>query len=281
MTLSLVTNVAALGAQRNLDNTSRHLAANIGRLSSGLRINQAADDAAGLGISEKLKSEIRSTLQARRNAQDGISLTQTAEGALNEVTNIITRMRELGIQAANGTLGNTERDFIQTEFVQLRSEIDRIARVTEFNGMKLFSGEATSLVMQIGIREGANNTATVVISVLDLSTLGDGTVASGFNALHLSSAASAAAALAVFDEAIVDISTMRSRIGAFQNRLQITINNLSVSHENLSAANSRIRDVDVAEETSAFTRNQILTQAGVSVLAQANQIPAAALSLLG
>ncbi len=279
MALSILTNPASLSAQRNLESTQMKMAANIGRLSSGLRINKAGDDAAGLGISENLKADIRSLSQARRNANDGVSMSQVAEGAMNEMQGIVTRMRELAVQSANSTLGATERGYIQTEFSSLRQEIDRISAVTEFNGQALLDGSASGgLDMQVGIQNTADDRITLSVGLLNASTLGATTAIAS---LSLSTATNAQAALASFDVAIEELSTARAGVGAFQNRVQTTISNLAVAHENLSAANSRIRDVDVAEESASMTRNQILTQAGVAVLAQANQLPSAALSLLG
>jgi flagellin len=279
MSISILTNVASLDAQRNLNTTQTSLAASIGRLSSGMRINKASDDAAGLGISENLKADLRSLAQAQRNANDGISMTQVAEGSMNEMTGIVTRMRELAVQSANQTLGSTERGYIQTEYGELRSEINRISAVTEFNGQKLLDGSASAgLAFQIGMQATANDRLSMVITKLTTSTLGSAS-------LHVASAkldtvTNARASLAVFDKAIEQLSTARSKVGATQNRMQITISNLAVAHENLSAANSRIRDVDVAAESSTLTKAQILSQAGLAVLAQANQLPNSALSLL-
>ncbi|MEZ4365262.1 MAG: flagellin [Kofleriaceae bacterium] len=279
MSLSLLTNVTSLNAQRNLAKTQTALASSISKLSSGMRINLAADDAAGLGISENLKADIRSLAQAQRNANDGISLTQVAEGAMDEMTGIVTRMRELGVQSANQTLGSTERSYIQTEFNQLRAEINRISAVTEYNGQKLIDGSASAgLSFQIGMHNSANDRLSMSVTRLTTSTLGS-------TSLHVASATlstvtGARNALGVFDQAITQLSTARSKLGAVQNRMQVTISNLSVAHENLSAANSRIRDVDVASETSALTRSQVLSQAGLAVLSQANQLPSSALSLL-
>jgi flagellin len=289
MPISLLTNVTSLSAQRYLNKTQAGMASNIGKLSSGLRINVAGDDAAGLGISEKLKSEIRSSNQASRNANDGISLTQVAEGALNEITNILNRMRELSIQSANGVLGPQERGFIQTEFANLQSEINRISEVTEFNGRKLLNGSAGNtnldaagnnvgadnrVVLQIGIRATLNDTLTINISAVNLNTLQIATLSTSLQT-------TAQAALQPIDNAIAQISTRRANLGAIQNRLQATLSNLATSVENMSAANSRIRDVDVAEETASLARHQILSQAGASMLSQANQLPQVALSLLG
>jgi flagellin len=278
MAISVLTNVASQNAQRNLNTTQMALAESIGRLSSGMRINKAADDAAGLGISENLKSDLRSLAQAQRNANDGISLTQVAEGAMNEMGGLVTRMRELAVQSANSTLGSTERGYIQTEFSQLRDEINRISAVTEFNGQKLVDGSASAgLSFQVGMQNTANDRLSMSVTRLAASTLGSTLkVASA----TLSTVTGAQNALAAFDKAIEQLSTARSKVGAVQNRMQVTISNLSVAQENLSAANSRIRDVDVAAETSVLTKSQILSQAGIAVLAQANQLPNSALSLL-
>ncbi len=280
MGISIVTNLPSLLAQRNLAATQNNLQNNIGRLSSGLRINRAADDAAGLGISENLKADIRSIVQARRNANDAISLTQVAEGAMNELQGMVVRMRELAMQSANGTLGPTERGYIQTEFLQLQEEINRISATTEFNGQLLMDGSASAgLTMQVGIHNSNNDRLAMSITRLTTSTIGGGGL--HIASATLSTAVGAQAALDVFDIAIEELSNSRSNLGALQNRIQITITNLSVAHENLSAANSRIRDVDVAEESGMLTKNQILSQAGVAILGQANQLPSAALSLIG
>jgi len=279
MAITINTNVASLNAQRNLGSTQMSLQGNLGRLSTGLRINTAADDAAGLAISEKLKSQIRSLGQAERNANDGVSLLQTAEGAMNEISGIMSRMRELAVQSANGTLGDTERGFLDDEFQALSAEIDRIADVTEFNGQALLDGSASALSMQVGINASSSDTLTVAISDMHASELGG--TSSNISTVDISSVSGAQSALSVIDGAISDISASRASLGAVQNRLNVTISNLGSARENLSAANSRIRDVDVASETAALTRNSILMQAGVSVLAQANQMPSVALSLLG
>ena len=282
MGLSIMTNVASLSAQRNLTATQGSLGKNIGRLSSGLRINTASDDAAGLGISENLRADIRSLAQARRNVNDAISMTQVAEGAMNEVQGIVGRMRELAVQAANGTLGATERGFIHTEFTALRAEIDRIASVSEFNGQQLIDGSLnTGVNFQVGIHSAAANRLALSIATIAASNLGSTGGGLTLGSASLSTATNAQSAISAFDAAIQQLSTRRANIGALQNRLQVTVTNLSVAHENLSAANSRIRDVDVAEETAALTRNQILSQAGVAVLSQANQLPASALALIG
>jgi flagellin len=279
MTFSVLTNVASLNAQRNLASTQSALSASIGRLSSGLRINTAADDAAGLGISESLKASIRSLGQAQHNTNDAISMSQVAEGAMNEMQGIVSRMRELSVQAANSTLGATERGYIHTEFKQLSSEIDRISSVTNFNNQKLLDGSAsTGLTFQVGIQNSTNDRLSMSITKLTSSTLGS-TVK--ITTATLSTVAGAQAAMGVFDKAIQQLSQARAKVGSTQNRMQITIANLASSHENLSAANSRIRDVDVASETAQLTKSQILSQAGLAVLGQANQLPSAALKLLG
>jgi flagellin len=279
MAISVLTNVASMNAQRNLAGTQQALSASIGRLSSGMRINSASDDAAGLGISENLKADIRSMAQAQRNTNDGISMSQVAEGAMNEMGGIVSRMRELAVQSANQTLGSDERGYIQTEFTQLRNEINRISATTEFNGQKLVDGSASAgLSFQVGINNTSNDRVSMSITKLTTSTLGS-------TSLHIASATLSTAtgarnALAAFDKAITQLSSSRAKVGAVQNRLQVTVSNLGVAQENLSAANSRIRDVDVASETAQLTKGQILSQAGLAVLSQANQVPQSALSLL-
>jgi flagellin len=244
-----------------------------------MRINSAADDAAGLGISENLKSNIRSLAQAQRNSNDGISMGQVAEGGMNQMQGIVSRMRELSVQSSNQTLGTTERGYIQTEFTQLSQEIDRISNVTEFAGQKLLDGSASAgLTLQVGINNTANDRLSFQVTKLSTSTLGS-------TSLHLASASLSTAtnaqkAIGVFDKAIQQLSSARAGIGASQNRLQVTVSNLSVAQENLSAAQSRISDVDVANETANLSKAQILSQAGLAVLAQANQMPQSALSLL-
>jgi flagellin len=279
MSISVLTNVPSLNAQRNLAATQTALAASVGRLSSGMRINTAADDAAGLGISENLKSNLRSLAQAQRNANDGISMSQVAEGSMSDMQGIVSRMRELSVQSANATLGANERGYIQTEFAQLSAEINRISAVTDFNGQKLLDGSAsTGLSFQIGIQNTANDRIAMSITKLTTSTL-------GLSALHiasasLSTASAAQLAIGAFDKAIQQLSQARAKVGATQNRMTVTVSNLAVAQENLTAANSRIRDVDVAAESSSLTKSQILSQAGLAVLAQANQLPQSALSLL-
>ncbi|MEM6960126.1 MAG: flagellin [Myxococcota bacterium] len=283
MAMTVVTNVPSMTAQRNLNKTNNSLNKSLQRLSSGLRINTAADDAAGLGISEKLQSQIRSMAQAERNAGDAVSLLQTAESSLSEMSGIVTRMRELTIQAANDTVGSTERQFLDDELTQLRDEFDRIASVTEFNGTKLIDGSVSGtnqLTFQVGTGATSNDRIEVSIATTTAGSVGTTAATSGLNAVGLTTLTAAQGSLAILDEAISDISTQRATLGASQNRMEVTISNLSSARENLSAANSRIRDVDVASESANLTRANILTQAGVSVLAQANQTPTLALSLI-
>ena len=275
MPLTVNSNLASLNAQRNLRRTEHTLSTAMTRLSSGLRINSAADDAAGLAISEKLRAQVRGLAQAQRNANDGISLIQTAEGALNESSDMLIRIRELAVQASNGTLGTSERNAINDEFTALKAEIDRIASVTEFNGQKLIDGSlSTGLTFQVGLNDNSNDQITISVTSSVATALG---LTAG---MTLSTSTGAQNALAVVDTAISRVSTRRGDLGAIQNRLYSTINNLAATHENLSAANSRIRDTDVAAESAALMRGQILMQSGIAVLAQANQLPSLALSLL-
>jgi flagellin len=279
MAISIVTNTQSLNAQKNLAQTTKALSGNFSKLSSGMRINNAGDDAAGLAISERMKSQVRSMGQAERNSNDGISLLQTAEGAMNENSGILIRMRELGMQSANGTLGQSERDALQTEFSQLTSEINRIAQVTEFNGQSLLDGANATFTFQVGVGTTAGQD-TVDATMSNMSAATYGAAATDLTGLDISTSTGATAALTALDTAIDDTSTARAGLGSTQNRLQVTVNNLQSAKENLSAANSRIRDVDVAEESSSMTRNNILSQAGMAVLSQANQLPSMALSLL-
>ncbi|MCP4679849.1 MAG: flagellin FliC [Deltaproteobacteria bacterium] len=280
MGLVINTNIASINAQRNLGKTEDTLKTSLARLSSGMRITAAKDDAAGLAISEKLRAQIRGTAQAERNANDGISLVQTAEGALNEVSNVLIRIRELTVQAATGTLGDEERLYLDSEFENLRDEITRIASVTEFNSQKLLDGSTSGgLDIQVGLHNVAMDRISISITGTYTSQLGSS--GNTLNSQSISTVASARSTMAVIDQAIEDISGIRGDLGAVQNRLSTTVKNLATQRENLAAANSRIRDVDVAAETVSLTRSQILMQAGVSVLAQANQLPAMALSLIG
>jgi flagellin len=275
MGLVINTNIASINAQRNMSRTESELSTSLSRLSSGMRITAAKDDAAGLAISERLKAQIRGLGQDERNAQDGISLVQTAEGALNEVSGALIRMRELAVQAATGTLGSEERGYLNNEFAALMTEIDRIADVTEFNGKYLLNGAAsTGIDFQVGLTSGSNDRITASIQAVNASGM-------KINDETISTQTGARNSLSAIDDAIKSVSGTRGGLGATQNRLSITVNNLATQRENISAANSRIRDVDVATETVNMTRSQILMQAGVAVLAQANQLPQMALSLIG
>ena len=275
MALSMLTNVASLGAQRNLQKTTGDIATNISRLSSGMRINRSADDAAGLAISSKMSAHVRGLSQAQRNSNDAVSMIQTAEGALNEIGGLLTRMRELAVQAATGgTLVASDRSALDQEFQTLESEIDRIVEVTKYNGQTLLNGAmSTGVSFQVGILNSTNDRITMSLATSTaaaLSTAGK----------TVSTATNAQVAITAVDSAIEKVATRRNTLGAVQNRLSVTISNLGSIHENLSAANSRIRDVDVAAETANMSRNQILMQAGVSVLSQANSMPGMVLSLL-
>ena len=276
MGLRINTNVASLNAQRNLMGTKLLLDKSLERLSSGYRVNRAGDDAAGLAISENLRAQIRGLKQSKRNAEDGISLVQVAEGGLNEVSSILIRLRELAVQAASDTIGPVERQFLNVEYDQLVSEVDRIADGTEFNGTPLLSGTGAILDFQVGIR----NDPQIDRISFDASKADANSAALGVNLTSVADKASAQNSLSAVDSAITSVAAMRADFGAIQNRLQTTVNNLSIAHENLSAANSRVRDVDVAEESAELMRNNILLLAGTAVLAQANQTSAAALSLL-
>lgn len=276
MGLRINTNTASLNAQRNLYGTKLDLDKSLERLSSGYRINRAGDDAAGLAISENLRAQVRGLKQASRNAQDGVSLVQVAEGSLNEISSILIRLRELSVQAASDTIGPVERQFLNVEYDQLVSEIDRIADGTEFNGTQLLSGTGSILDFQVGTRNDPN----IDRLSFDASKADANSAALGVNLTSVADKASAQNSLSAIDSAIVSVSAMRADFGAIQNRLQSTISNIAVSVENMSAANSRIRDVDVAEETANLTKSNILLNAGTSVLAQANQTSQAALGLL-
>ncbi|MBX7079738.1 MAG: flagellin FliC [Nannocystaceae bacterium] len=273
--LSVKTNTSSLIAQRNLAEASTGLAENIGRLSSGLRVRSAADDAAGLAISEDFKASIRSLNQAKRNANDGVSLAQTADGAFGEVGNLLKRMRELAVQSRNGTNNTTQRGFLDDEFQQLKSEIDRIVSTTEFNGIQLIDGsQAAGIEFQVGKDTSSDDRLTLSIATSSTSAL-------GIYSATVSTTAGSDAAITALDVAIEGISTRRAAIGAMQNRLQVTMSNLDTYATNLSSANSRIVDVDVASETAELTKHNILLQASTAMLAQANQSPQAALQLLG
>jgi len=272
MSLIVNTNMASMVAQKNLATVTQRLQGNYSHLSSGLRITSAADDAAGLEMSERLRSKVRSWGVAGRNSQDGISMTQTAEGALNEVSNMLSRMRELATQSANGTLSATDRNTLDGEFQELISEIDRVATTTEFNDFQLLDGSVATTDIQVGIDAG--DTVTINLQDTTAATL-------AITALDVTSAANASAAITAVETATDTVNTARGSLGASQNRLQSAFVNTQTQRENLSAAESRIRDVDVAAETADLTRNSILQQAAVSVLSQANVQPQLALRLLG
>ncbi len=273
------TNTTSLMAQRHLNSTNKSLQGNIAKLSSGFRINSAADDAAGLAVSEEMKSDIRSLGQASRNANDAISMVQTAEGSLGQVHDILGRMRELSVQANSDGINDEQRAHVDTEFQALVAEIGDIAEDTKFNGTSLLDG-SLSANFQVGI-ESTDTLNVAVGQNFSAATLTDLAGTSNLAGVGLTSTANAATAMGVIDNAISVVSETRAGLGASQNRLESKIENLSVSRENLEAANSRIRDVDVASEMASMTKNQILMQAGASMLAQANSLPQTALSLLG
>ena len=274
MGLRVNTNIASMNAQRSLSHTTLRLQASYRRLSTGLRISSAADDAAGLAISERFRAQIRSTNQAVRNAEDGSSLTQTGEGALNEVSSVLSRLRELSVQSANATVSSKDRDTLNQEFTDLLNEIDRIAKSTAFNGVYLLDGSASTLSFQVGTgtTPGVDTISVPTANVLS-STL-------GLSTLSIGSTGAPTTAILKIDDAINAVSGIRGSFGAVQNRLSTTVANLRIQSENLSAAESRIRDVDVAEETAELTRNSILQQTAISILAQANVQPQSALQLL-
>ncbi len=276
MALRISTNVASLNAQKNLASSNHGMERSLARLSSGYRINQAADDAAGLAISENLRGQIRGLKQASRNAEDGVSLVQVAEGGLNEISNMLIRLRELGVQAASDTIGDTERKFLDVEYQQLKSEIQRIAEVTQFNGRDLLNGTGGIIDIQVSVH---NDPFKDRIS-FNSSAANSSLESLGLTAESLATKEGAQQGLSVVDGAMVSVNAMRANFGAMQNRLGSTISNLAIAHENLSAANSRIRDTDIASETAELTRNSILMQAGVSVLGQANMAQQVALKLL-
>src|SRR3954451_3645370 len=276
MGLRIATNVTALNAQRTMAITRGNLDKSLEKLASGSRINHAGDDAAGLAISENLRAQTRGMRQSKRNAQDGVSLMQVSEGGLNEISNMLIRLRELSIQAASDTIGDTERQFTDREFQSLKQEIDRIANVTQFNGTPLLNGKSGIFEIQVGthnnpildrvVYNGERSDAS-----LDSLKLGGESVATKQGS-QLS--------LSVIDDALIRVNSIRADLGAMQNRLQSTINNLAISEENLASANSRIRDTDMAEEVSEMTKQNILMQSGIAVLSQANNTNSAALKLL-
>lgn len=275
MALTIQTNIASLSAQKNLHSNQKALGSSFNRLSSGLRVNTAADDAAGLAVSESMKSQIRSYTVAERNAADGASMAQSAEGALGEVHGILGRMRELAMQSANGSLTNPDRAYLNTEFGALKDEVSRIQGSAKFNGVDLVAKAATNVTFQVGLDNVAADQITLSFGGVDLDTVATG------GASVVDSQANAQAALATIDTAIDAVSTARAGFGSAMNRMEVATSNIQTMRLNLEAANSRIVDVDVASETARMSRNQVLTQAGVSVLAQANQLPQLAFGLIG
>jgi flagellin len=284
MPVRIFNNIASLNAQRILSNNNDSLAQSVERIASGIRINRGADDAAGLAISEALRSDIRGLRQAVRNANDGISLINVAEGALNEQSSILIRLRELASQAATGTVGSTERATIQLEFTALRNEIDRIANTTQFNGQGLVDGSLASgvsasnqVLIQVGIDSGADSRISLNSEIaLDAVT----TSSLGIASLSVTSSDAALTTLDTINTAISNVTQSRGKVGAVQNRLTRSVGNLSVSIENLQAAESSIRDADIAAEIATLTRNQILVQTSTAMVGQANLIPQSILQLL-
>ena len=285
MPVRIFNNVPSLNAQRLLGNNNDRLAQSVERISSGIRINRASDDAAGLAISEGLRSDIRTLRQAVRNSNDGISLINITEGALNEQASILIRLRELAAQASTGTVGSTERQTIQLEFSALRNEIDRISNVTEFNGQKLVDGSLASgvtstshIMIQVGLDSGANSR----INLNEQMNLAAVTASSlSIDSISVTTSAAALTALDSVNTAIGTVTQGRGKVGSVQNRLVRTVSNLSISIENLQAAESQMRDADIAEEVALLTRNQIMVQASTAMVGQANLIPQSVLQLLG
>ncbi len=275
MALVINHNLSSITAQRNLAGTGRALGKAFERVSSGLRVNSAADDAAGLGVAENLEAASRSARVAMRNTNDGISVVQTAEGATSEVGNILKRMRELAVQSSSETLESTERQYIQDEYTALASEVDRIAEVTEFNGLKLTNNSNTSLSIQVGVNNTSNDRIAITMGDLRASTLGVFTTQ-----MSLNSSGSAQSAITTIDTALDSVNGYRSSYGAVQNRLTDSLVNLEVYSENLVAAESRIRDADFAHETAEMAKLQIMQQAGLSVLSQTGAAQQGVLSLI-
>jgi flagellin len=273
MALTVRTNLSAMSAYNTLSRTQNSLSGTLGRISSGLRVNSAADDAAGLGVATKLNSQATSMEQAMRNANDGISIIQTAEGATNEVTNILNRMRELAVQSSSETLADSERAYINEEFDQLNQELDRIASVTEFNGVQLADGSTTTIAAQVGINNATTSRISISLGDLRATVLGVGT-------LDLSTSTGAQSALDSIDSALDVVSSQRASLGAVQNRLDSSLSNSANYLESLRAAESQIMDADFAKESTEMTKLQIMQQAGVAALAQAKGINDAVLSLL-
>jgi len=275
MGLRIYNNVEAQNAHRVLNNTNAQLGKAMERLSSGLRINRAADDAAGLAVSEVMRSQIRGMSVASRNAQDGVSMVQVADGALGNVGDMLQRVRDLAVQASNGTLTDAQRANLDTEVQQILTEIGKTGTDTEFNGIKILAGSVATAASAVTLQVGANGNQTIGFTIATVSTSD-----LGISGIAVSSAASASAAIASLDAAISTVTTNRASLGAIQNRLEHTINRLGLTSENLQAAESRIRDADMAQEMIAFTKQQILQQSGTAMLAQANQAPQSVLSLL-
>ncbi len=276
MALTVNTNIASMRAFTNLSRTSRNLQESFQRISSGLRITKAADDAAGLGVAESLDAQEISARQAMRNTNDGISIIQTAEGSTNEVANIVKRMRELAVQASSETLASTERAYVQSEYLSLESEVERISQVTEFNGIALANGTNSVLNAQVGVMDSSNDRIAITLGDLRVTTLG---IDSG--SIDMSTAAGAQAAITTLDTALDTLNGYRSDYGATQNRLDSALTNMETYAENLASAQSQIRDADFAWETAQLSKHQVMSQAGTSILAQANQVTQGAISLLG
>jgi flagellin len=275
MGLRIATNVPALVAQRHLEANTRENSKSLAKLSSGEKIVNAGDDAAGLAISQNLKAEVRGLKQAQRNANDGVSFVQTAEGALNEVSNILIRLRELGVQASSDTIGDAERSLIEREFSSMKEEIDRIAGVTNYNGRKLIDGSGDDLSFQVGSRQGEVNTIQYQSAEADATTSN-----LGISSTSVATRDDAAESLESVDEALFKVNTYRAGLGAMQNRLHSASSNLASQIENVSEARSRIADTDIAEEASNLAKTAILQSAGVAVLAQANSSATNAVKLL-
>lgn len=277
MGFRIATNLSAINGQRNLLGSQRSIQKSMSQLASGSRINMASDDAAGLAISENLKAQVRSSRQANRNANDGISMVQTAEGGLNEISNLIVRLRELGIQGASDTVGETERGLINKEVQQLKDEMQRISAVTKWGDSKLIDGSGTSYDFQVGIYNNENDDRISYNAAEANATIG----ALGLSDLDYSTKEGAQGGLQKLDAAQTSVNGLRANLGALQNRLTSTIDNLAVQEENLSAANSRIRDTDIAQASADLTRNSIMMNASTSTLSQANQMNQLALKLIG
>jgi flagellin len=275
MGLRIYNNVEAANAHRNLVNTQASVSKAMERLSSGLRINRASDDAAGLAVSEVMRSQIRGMNVASRNAQDGISMVQVADGAMGTAQDMLQRVRDLAVQAANGTLTDVQRTNLDKEVQNILTEIDRVGTDTDFNGVKILAGSVATAASAVTLQVGANGSQTIGFTISTISTTD-----LGVSGIAVSTQASASAAIASIDQALNTLSSSRAGMGAIQNRLEQTITRLGVTSENLGAAESRIRDADMAEEMISFTKSQILQQSGTAMLAQANQAPQTVLSLL-